>query len=84
MTKYLDFNTPAIKQAAELASSYKLKNHGSMQLNRVYWNRFGVGKRINIRHTRNLLNAALDGKLTKDEYWKKYDALAARFIENFK
>jgi phosphoenolpyruvate carboxykinase (ATP) len=20
----------------------------------------------------------------KDEYWKKYDALAARFIENFK
>lgn len=80
--------------------------------------RFGVGKRISIRHTRNLLNAALDGKLdkveyrkdklfgfevpvtcpdvpkdvltpesswgNKDEYWKKYDALAARFIENFK
>ena len=80
--------------------------------------RFGVGKRISIKHTRNLLNAALNGKLTKvkfrkdklfgfevptscpdvpeevldpssswgdkDEYWKKYDALAARFIENFK
>jgi len=79
---------------------------------------FGVGKRISIRHTRNLLNAALDGRLNdvnyrkdklfgfevptscpdvppevldpasswgnKDEYWKKYDALAARFIENFK
>ena len=79
---------------------------------------FGVGKRISIRHTRNLLNAALEGKLDKvkyrkdklfgfevpltcpdvpddvlepskswgnsTEYWKKYDALAARFIENFK
>lgn len=79
------------------------------------WN---VGKRISIRHTRNLLNAALEGKLesvkyrndklfgfevplscpdvpedvldpatawaNKDEYWKKYDALAARYIENFK
>ncbi len=80
--------------------------------------KFGVGKRISIRHTRNLLNAALDDKLDKvkyrkdklfgfevptscpdvpedvlepssawgdkDEYWKRYDALAARFIENFK
>ena len=80
--------------------------------------RFGVGKRISIRHTRNLLDAALEGKLNKVEYrkdklfgfevpltcpdvpedvlepsnawgdkkdyWKKYDALAARFIENFK
>jgi phosphoenolpyruvate carboxykinase (ATP) len=80
--------------------------------------RFGVGKRISIRHTRNLLNAALTGQLenveyrtdklfgfsvplscpdvpddvlepssswgNNDEYWKKYDALAARFIENFK
>ncbi len=79
---------------------------------------FGVGKRISIRHTRNLLNAALEGKLdkvqyrkdklfgyevpltcpdvpedvldpsaawgNKDDYWKKYDALAARFTENFK
>jgi phosphoenolpyruvate carboxykinase (ATP) len=80
--------------------------------------KFGVGKRISIRHTRNLLNAALEGKLDKvkyrkdklfgfevplscpdvpedvlepsnswgdkDDYWKKYDALAARYIENFK
>jgi len=80
--------------------------------------RFGVGKRISIHHTRNLLNAALDGKLgkvkyrkdklfgfevpmacpdvpedilepsnswgDKKDYWKKYDSLAARFIQNFK
>ncbi len=79
---------------------------------------FGVGKRISIKHTRALLNAALDGSLLKveyrkdklfgfdvptscpgvspevldpahtwgseQEYWKKYDALAARYIENFK
>lgn len=79
---------------------------------------FGIGKRISIRHTRNLLTAALEGNLAKvkyrkdqlfgfevplacpdvpedvldpsnswgnkDEYWRKYDALAARFIENFK
>jgi phosphoenolpyruvate carboxykinase (ATP) len=79
---------------------------------------WGVGKRISIRHTRALLNAALEGKLddvkyrkdklfgfevpqscpgvpedvldpstswgNKDEYWKRYDALAARYIENFK
>ncbi len=80
--------------------------------------KFGVGKRISIRHTRNMLNAALEGKLdnvefrkdklfgfdvpmtcpevpddvldpsnawgNKDEYWSKYDALAARYIDNFK
>ncbi|MBN1638592.1 MAG: phosphoenolpyruvate carboxykinase (ATP), partial [Ignavibacteriales bacterium] len=80
--------------------------------------KFGVGKRISIKHTRALLNAALEGKLDnveyredklfgykvplscpdipqeilepsnswkdKDEYWKKYDDLAAKFIENFK
>ncbi|MBZ5499393.1 MAG: phosphoenolpyruvate carboxykinase (ATP) [Acidobacteriia bacterium] len=80
--------------------------------------KFGVGKRISIRHTRNMLNAVLDGKLNKvpfrkdklfgfevpmscpdvpedvlepssawgnkQEYWMKYDALAARYIENFK
>ncbi len=80
--------------------------------------KFGVGKRISIRHTRNMLNAVLEGKLdnveyrtdklfgfhvpvtcpevpddvfepsnawgNKDEYWQKYDALAARYIENFK
>jgi len=80
--------------------------------------RFGVGRRISIRHTRNLLNAALDGRLlevptradvlfgfavptecpdvpadvlvpenswgNRNEYWKTYDGLAARYIENFK
>jgi len=80
--------------------------------------KFGVGKRISIRHTRNMLNAALEGKLdkvkyredklfgfkipltcpgvpddvfepsnawgNKDDYWKKYDALVSRYIENFK
>lgn len=80
--------------------------------------KFGVGKRISIKHTRNMLNAVLDGKLdnvefkidkifgfeipsscpdvpesvldpsaawhNKDEYWSKYDSLAARYIENFK
>jgi phosphoenolpyruvate carboxykinase (ATP) len=80
--------------------------------------KFGVGKRISIHHTRNMLEAALEGKLdkveyrkdtlfgfdvpltcpdvppdvlkpstawgNKKEYWMKYDALAARFVENFK
>jgi phosphoenolpyruvate carboxykinase (ATP) len=79
---------------------------------------FGVGKRIGIRHTRALLDAALTAKLKTVEYrtdpvfgfevplafegippqildpasaWpnreaydRKYRALAARFIENFK
>ncbi len=79
---------------------------------------FGVGKRISIRHTRMLLDAALSGKLrdvafrkdpvfgfdvplecagvpseildpantwgSRREYDAKYDALAARFVENFK
>ncbi len=79
---------------------------------------FGVGKRISIRYTRALLNAALRGDLAGVEFWKdavfgfevpkscpevpaeildpantwgnrneyrkKYDALAARFRENFK
>ncbi len=79
---------------------------------------FGVGKRISIRYTRALLDAALKGELLKvefqkdpvfgfdvpkscpdvpsqildpantwgsrDEYFRKYDALAARFIDNFK
>lgn len=80
--------------------------------------KFGVGKRISIRHTRNMLSAAMNGKLDgiefrkdklfgfnipltcpgvpddvfepsnawgdKDDYWRKYDALASRYIENFK
>ncbi len=79
---------------------------------------FGIGKRISIRHTRALLDAALSGALqnvayrkdpifgfdvplqcdgvpseildpantwgSRDEYFRKYDALAARFIDNFK
>jgi phosphoenolpyruvate carboxykinase (ATP) len=79
---------------------------------------FGVGKRISIRHTRALLDAALSGVLdsvpyridrvfgfevpaecpgvpreildpadtwgNRDDYDRKYDALAARFIDNFK
>ena len=79
---------------------------------------FGVGKRIAIRHTRALLDAALTGKLktvayrsdpvfgfevpiefegvprqildpaatwgSRADYDRKYRALAARFIENFK
>ncbi|MGD9995125.1 MAG: phosphoenolpyruvate carboxykinase (ATP) [Salinivirgaceae bacterium] len=80
--------------------------------------KFGVGKRISIRHTRNMLSAAMNGKLDgiefrkdklfgfsipkscpgvpdevfepsnawgdKDDYWRKYDALVSRYIENFK
>lgn len=97
-----------------------LKHQANCWLVNTGWigGRFGVGKRISIRHTRNLLNAALDGLLdntayrtdklfgfevpvhcpdvpddvlepssswgNKDEYWQKYDALASRFIENFK
>ncbi|MCK4660354.1 MAG: phosphoenolpyruvate carboxykinase (ATP) [Phycisphaerae bacterium] len=99
----------------------KMAKHGAQcWLVNTGWvgGRFGVGKRISIRHTRNLLNAMLDGRLmevkyrkdklfgfevplscpdvpedvlepseswgNKDEYWKKYDALASRYIENFK
>ena len=38
MTKYLEFDTPATKQAQELASDYRLKNHGLVHLERVFWN----------------------------------------------
>jgi len=99
----------------------KMEKHGSnCWLVNTGWvgGRFGVGKRISIRHTRNMLNAALEGRLSeveyrrdklfgfevpltcpdvpedvmdpanawgnKDEYWKTYDGLAARYIENFK
>jgi phosphoenolpyruvate carboxykinase (ATP) len=31
---------------------------------------YGIGKRISIRHTRNLLNAALNGKLDHVEYYR--------------
>jgi phosphoenolpyruvate carboxykinase (ATP) len=105
---------------SQMLKERMLKHKANVWLVNTGWvgGRFGVGKRISIRHTRNLLNAALDGKLdnikyrkdklfgfevplscpdvpedvlepsnswgNKDEYWKKYDALAARFVENFK
>jgi len=105
---------------AAMLKQRMLKHNVNVWLVNTGWvgGRFGVGKRISIRHTRNLLNAALDGRLdkveyrkdklfgfevpttcldvptdvldpasswgNKDEYWKKYDALAARFVENFK
>ena len=105
---------------AAMLKERMLKHKANVWLVNTGWvgGRFGVGKRISIKHTRNLLNAALEGNLdkvkyrkdklfgfevplscpevpedvlepsnswgNKDEYWKKYDALAARFIENFK
>jgi phosphoenolpyruvate carboxykinase (ATP) len=105
---------------SEMLKQRMLKHNAKVWLVNTGWvgGRFGVGKRISIRHTRNLLNAALGGELdkveyrkdklfgfevpiscpevpedvldpssswgNKDEYWKKYDALAARFNENFK
>jgi phosphoenolpyruvate carboxykinase (ATP) len=112
-----------VRPPEEYASMLKqrmLKHDANVWLVNTGWvgGRFGVGKRISIRHTRNLLNAVLEGKLDKvkyrndklfgfkvpescpdvpndvlkpsnswgdkNDYWKKYDALAARFIENFK
>lgn len=105
---------------AEMLKQRMLKHGSRCWLVNTGWvgGGFGIGKRISIRHTRNLLNAALEGKLNKvqyrkdklfgyevpltcpdvpedvldpssawgnkDDYWKKYDALAARFTENFK
>ncbi len=105
---------------AELLKRKVLKHGANVWLVNTGWTGgpFGVGKRISIHHTRALLNAALNGKLTRveykkdpvfgfdvpttcegvpsdildpastwpsrDEYFKKYDGLAARFIENFK
>ena len=99
----------------------KIEAHGSkVWLVNTGWvgGKFGIGKRISIRHTRNMLNAVLNGDLdkvkyrkdklfgfevptecpnvpeevfipenawgNKNEYWQKYDALASRYIENFK
>ena len=99
----------------------KMEKHGATcWLVNTGWvgGKFGVGKRISIRHTRNMLNSALEGLLNdvdfrkdelfgfyvpvtcpnvpqdvlvpenswgnKEEYWAKYDSLAARYIENFK
>lgn len=105
---------------ANMLKEKSLKHGAQCWLVNTGWvgGKFGVGKRISIKHTRNLLNAALEGKLDKvkyrkdklfgfdvpltcpdvpedvlepsnswgdkDDYWKKYDALAARYIENFK
>ena len=105
---------------AEMLKQKMLKHGATCWLVNTGWvgGGWGVGKRISIRHTRNLLNAALDGRLaevgyrhdrlfgfevptecpevppevldpssswgSKDEYWKRYDALAARYVENFK
>ena len=38
MSKYLEFDTPASKEAKELASDYKLANLGFVELDRVFWN----------------------------------------------
>lgn len=105
---------------AELLRQKMEKNKATVWLVNTGWvgGKFGVGKRISIRHTRNMLNAALEGMLekvefrtdkvfgfevpvscpgvpddvfepsnawgNKEEYWKKFDDLAARYIENFK
>jgi phosphoenolpyruvate carboxykinase (ATP) len=105
---------------SQMLKERMLKHKANVWLVNTGWvgGKFGVGKRISIRHTRNLLIAALDGKLNKvkyrkdklfgfevplscpdvpedvlepsnswgnkKEYWQKYDALSARFIENFK
>ncbi len=105
---------------AEMLKTRVIKHGATCWLVNTGWTGgpFGVGKRISIRHTRALLNAALSGKLqnvsyhkdpvfgfdvpgecegvpsqildpantwgSRDEYMRKYGALAARFIENFK
>jgi phosphoenolpyruvate carboxykinase (ATP) len=105
---------------AKLLSEKMAKHDSRCWLVNTGWTggRFGIGKRISIRHTRALLNAALEGQLSdvkyrpdklfgfevplacpdvppeildpanawgnKDEYWRTYDALAARYVENFK
>ncbi|MFC2131778.1 phosphoenolpyruvate carboxykinase (ATP), partial [Bacteroidota bacterium] len=38
MTKYLKFDTPAIKHATDLESEYGLENHGFKDLYKVFWN----------------------------------------------
>jgi phosphoenolpyruvate carboxykinase (ATP) len=105
---------------AEMLKSRIIKYGANCWLVNTGWTGgpFGIGKRISIRYTRALLNAALDGSLLKveyqkdpvfgfdvpkscegvpsqvldpastwgsrEEYYQKYDALAARFIDNFK
>ena len=105
---------------AEMLKARLLKHGVACWLVNTGWTGgpFGVGKRISIRHTRALLNAALGGKLdavefredpvfgfhvprscegvpaqildpaatwpSREAYERKYQMLAARFIENFK
>jgi len=105
---------------ADLLRKKAEKSEANIWLVNTGWigGKFGVGKRISIKHTRSMLNAALDGKLDniefrkdklfgfeiplscpgvpkevfepsnawgdKKDYWRKYDALVARYIENFK
>ncbi len=38
MSKYLEFNTPALKEAKALSSDFGLDNHGLHYLDNVYWN----------------------------------------------
>ncbi len=38
MNIYLDVQSPAVKEAGKLASSYGLVNHGLVNLRRAYWN----------------------------------------------
>ncbi len=105
---------------AEMLKARLLKHGSICWLVNTGWTGgpFGVGKRISIRHTRALLNAALTGKLqtveyrkdpifgfevptecegvpaqildpantwpNREAYFRKYEALAARFMQNFK
>ncbi len=105
---------------ANLLRSKAEKSSAKIWLVNTGWvgGKFGVGKRISIKYTRRMLNAALDGELDnvkyrkdklfgfevpmecpdvpsevfepsnawgdKKEYWQKYDALVARYIDNFK
>jgi phosphoenolpyruvate carboxykinase (ATP) len=105
---------------AQMLKQKMLANKAKCWLVNTGWTggRFGIGKRISIHDTRNLLHAALEGELDNasyrkdklfgfevpiscphvsekildpanawgdsNEYWTKYDSLAARFIENFK
>lgn len=38
MSKYLKFDTPAQKNAGDLAGDFKLANHGLVYLEREFWN----------------------------------------------
>jgi phosphoenolpyruvate carboxykinase (ATP) len=105
---------------AGLLKKKLLQHHAQTWLVNTGWTGgpFGIGKRISIGHTRQLLNAALSGALLRvpyrldpvfgfevpevcegvpseildpantwgdrNLYFQRYDALAARFIENFK